>query len=288
MKSALVLEGGAKRGIYTAGVLDVLLENKIIVDGIFGVSAGAIHGCSYASLQKGRSIRYTQKYNDDYRFMSWRSFFKTGSVVDTHFSYHELPEKLDPFDNKTFMKQKLKFYAVCTNLKTGKAEYILCHDLFKQIDVIRASASMPLVSQIVHTNGKELLDGGIADSIPIEAAFHFGFDRNIVILTRPKDYRKKAVPLFVQWIIKHVYKKYPKFIQVIIHRPQMYNKQVEKILKLEKNKKILVIRPSKKINISRMERNINTIKKMYQLGRTDAKRMLPKIRDFLSVSLEKN
>ena len=281
MKSALVLEGGAKRGIYTAGVLDVLLENKIMVDGLLGVSAGAIHGCSYASLQKGRSIRYTKKYNNDYRFMSWRSLLLSGNMVDTKFSYHELPEKLDPFDNKTFMKQGLKFYAVCSNLKTGKAEYIRCYDLFKQIDTIRASASMPLVSQIVHTEGKDLLDGGITDSIPVQAAFRLGFDKNIVVLTRPKDYRKKPVPSFVQWIVKRVYKKYPKFIQAIIQRPKMYNAQVEKVLELEKRGKILVIRPSRKINISRMERNLDTILQMYHLGRTDAQKALPKIKAFL-------
>ena len=281
MKSALVLEGGAKRGIYTAGVLDVLLENKIMVDGLLGVSAGAIHGCSYASLQVGRSIRYTKKYNHDYRFMSWRSLLLSGNMVDTKFSYHELPEKLDPYDNETFMKQRLEFYAVCSNLKTGKAEYIRCWDMFKDIDVIRASASMPLVSQIVRTEGKDLLDGGITDSIPIEAAFRLGFDKNIVVLTRPKDYRKKSVPALVQWIVRHVYKKYPKFVQAIIQRPKMYNAQVEKVLELEKAKKILVIRPSRKINISRMERNWDTIYKMYHLGRTDAQRMLPQIKGFL-------
>ena len=281
MKSALVLEGGAKRGIYTAGVLDVLLENKIMVDGLLGVSSGVIHGCSYASLQVGRSIRYTKKYNDDYRFMSWRSLLLSGNMVDTKFSYHELPEKLDPYDNQTFMKQGLEFYAVCSNLKTGKPEYIRCHDLFKQIDVIRASSSMPLVSQIVHTDGKDLLDGGITDSIPIEAAFRLGFDKNIVVLTRPKDYRKKKLPLLIQWIVRHVYKKYPKFIQTIIHRPQMYNAQVDKVIELEKAKKILVIRPSRKINISRMEHNLDTIKQMYHLGRTDAQKALPKIKAFL-------
>lgn len=282
MKSALVLEGGAKRGIYTAGVLDVLLENKIMVDGLLGVSAGAIHGCSYGSLQIGRSIRYTKKYNDDYRFMSWRSLLLTGNMVDTKFSYHELPEKLDPFDNQAFMRQGLEFYAVCSNLKTGAPEYIRCRDLFEQIDVIRASASMPLVSKIVHTQGKALLDGGITDSIPVKAAFDLGFNKNIVVLTRPKDYRKKPLLWPIRWIVKRIYKKYPQFIQAIINRPQMYNEQVEEVLKLEKTKKILVIRPSRKINISRMERNLGTIQQMYNLGRTDAQRMLPKIKAFLN------
>ena len=146
MKTGLVLEGGAKRGIYTAGVLDVLLENNILTDGVIGVSAGAIHGCSYVALQKGRSIRYNMKYGNDYRFMSFKSWLKTGSVVDTQFCYHELPEKLDPFDNETFQKSGIQFYVTCSNLDSGKAEYILCRDMFAEIDYLRASASLPLVS----------------------------------------------------------------------------------------------------------------------------------------------
>lgn len=282
VKSALVLEGGAKRGIYTAGVLDVLLENEIIVNGIFGVSAGAIHGCSYASRQIGRSIRYTQKYNNDYRFMSWRSLLLTGNMVETKFSYHTLPEKLDPYDNATFMQQDMAFYAVCSNVKTGQPEYIQCRDMFKDIDVIRASASMPLVSQIVDVQGKKLLDGGITDSIPVDAAFQKGFNKNIVVLTRPKNYRKKSVNTLVKFLVKRIYRKYPKFVQAIIDRPQMYNVQVARVEELEKTGQILVIRPSRKINISRMERNLDVIKQMYHLGRTDAQKMLPQIQSFLS------
>ena len=181
MKTCLILEGGAKRGIYTAGVLDVWLENNIITDGVIGVSAGAIHGCGYVSRQIGRGIRYNLKYNDDYRFMSLKSWLKTGNMVDTEFAYHELPEKLDIFDNQTFKNSKTKFYVTCTNLKTGKAEYILCPDMSgKYMDYLRASASMPFVSKIVKIDGNLYLDGGIADSIPLKAAFDLGYNKNIV------------------------------------------------------------------------------------------------------------
>ena len=282
MKSALVLEGGAKRGIYTAGVLDVLLENKILTDAVFGVSAGAIHGCSYASLQHGRGIRYTLKYHDDYRFMSWRSFFKTGSVVDTQFCYHELPEKLDIYDNDTFKKQGIEFYAVASDLKTGQPDYLRCTDMFLDIDCLRASASMPFVSRIVHTRDKVLLDGGITDSIPIQASLDKGFDKNIVVLTRPLGYRKKPMPWLVKCLAKRVYKKYPKFIQAMFERYKMYNNQVDLVADLQKQGKIIVIRPSRFIKISRMENNLNTIKQMYELGRSDAQQMLSQIKAFLN------
>ncbi len=280
MKSCLVLEGGAKRGIYTAGVLDVLLENNIMTDGVIGVSAGAIHGCSYVSRQIGRSIRYNLKYNDDYRFMSLKSFFKTGNLVDTAFAYHELPDKLDPFDHQAFEANSCRFYTVCTNLETGKAEYFLCPSLRgDRIDYIRASASIPFLSRIVHIQDKLLLDGGIADSIPLQAAFNLGFDKNIVVQTRPLGYRKK--PFSFMWPTKIIYRKFPCFIQALQQRAAMYNAELDEISQLQKEKKIFVIRPSRLINIKRMETNPAIIKQMYELGRADASAALTALKDFL-------
>lgn len=278
MKTGLVLEGGAKRGIYTAGVLDVLLEHNILADGVVGVSAGAIHGCSYASLQAGRSIRYNMKYGNDYRFMSFKSWLKTGSVVDTEFCYHELPEKLDVFDNDAFMKSGVDFYAVCSNLETGSPEYILCRDMFAEIDVLRASASLPLVSKIVETKGLKLLDGGITDSIPLKAAQQLGFDRNIVVLTRPAGYRKKPAPL--QWLTAWVYRKYPRFVEAVRKRHDMYNAELEYVERQEKAGKILVLRPSRLIKVAKMEQNLNRVREMYELGRHDAEAVLDKIKDY--------
>ena len=279
MKVGLVLEGGAKRGIYTAGVLDVMLENNLLVDGVFGVSAGAIHGCSYASMQIGRSIRYNMKYGNDYRFMSFKSLFLSGNMVDTQFCYHDLPEKLDPYDNVAFMKSGIDFYAVCSNVETGKPEYIKCNDMFADIDYIRASASMPLVSQIVEVGCKKLLDGGIADSIPLQAAENHGFDKNIVVLTRPQGYRKKKASL--GWLIALVYRKYPNFVKAFTERHTMYNAELDYIEKQEKNGKILVIRPSRLIKISKMEQNLDIVREMYELGRSDALKMLDKIKKYI-------
>ena len=279
MRVGLVLEGGAKRGIYTAGVLDVMLEHNLLADGVFGVSAGAIHGCSYVSKQIGRSIRYNMKYGNDYRFMSFKSLFLTGNMVDTEFCYHDLPEKLDPYDNDAFMKSGIEFYAVCSNVESGKPEYIKCKDMFADIDYIRASASMPLVSQIVEVGGKKLLDGGIADSIPLKAAENHGFEKNIVVLTRPQGYRKKKASL--GWLIAWFYRKYPNFVKAFENRHKMYNDELDYIEKQEKAGKILVIRPSRLVKISKMEQNLDIVREMYDLGRSDALKMIDKIEKYM-------
>ena len=278
-KTGLVLEGGAKRGIYTAGVLDVFMENNIHFDAVIGVSAGAIHGCSYISEQVGRGIRYNLKYNNYYKFMSLRSWLLTGNVVDTQFAYHDLPEKLDVFDNQTFMSSNTKFYVTVSNIETGKAEYIHCQDMFADIDYLRASASMPFVSHIVELKDKKYLDGGITDSIPLQATRKLGYSKNIVIATRPQGYRKKAFKH--KWLAKLVYGKYPNFINAMINRHFMYNQELEDIEAESAKGNIILIRPSRYINISKMETNPDIIKEMYNLGRQDALDIIDKVKDFL-------
>ena len=285
MKTGLVLEGGAKRGIYTAGVLDVLLENGIVTDGVIGVSAGAIHGCSYVAKQIGRSIRYNLKYGNDYRFMSFRSWFLSGNLVDVDFCYHELPEKLDPFDNKTFMKVPTQFFVTCSNLQSGCAEYILCHDLMKEIDYLRASASLPLVSKIVSVGGKKYLDGGITDSIPLKAMQNLGYEKNIVVLTRPKGYQKKPIPCL--WPYRLIYHRYPQFVAAVKNRHLMYNQELDYVNREEKKGTTLVLRPSRLVKIGKMESNLERVKEMYELGREDALANLDKIKKFLVCSEKK-
>ena len=281
MKTALVLEGGAKRGIYTAGILDVLAENNITTDAVFGVSAGAIHGCTYVAGQIGRSIRYNMKYGNDPRFMSIRNWIKTGNVVDTDFCYYELPEVLDPFDHKSFEKSKITFYAVCSNVETGKAEYIHCKELRqgKGINYIRASASLPFFSKIVETDGKKLLDGGICDSIPLKASQNLGYEKNIVIMTRPQSYRKKKSNN--AWLAKLVYRKFPKFAEAIINRHTMYNNEVEYINSQKAFGKTLVLQPKEELDIGRMESDLAKVKNVYEIGRADAIANLEKIKEFL-------
>lgn len=278
MKTGLVLEGGAMRGLYTAGVLDILNENNIKVDGVIGVSAGVVHGVNYVSGQKGRSIRYTLKYRSDKRYMSVHSLLKTGNMVETEFCYHEIPEKLDPFDNEAFMNSGIEFYAVCSNVETGKAEYIKCEDLLRQIDVVRASASMPFVSQIVETEGFKLLDGGVCDSVPVKKFMEMGYDRIIVVLTKSKGYIPKPNKPFLS---KKKYSEYPKFVDALITRHLRYSENLRYVNEMEQNGEILVIRPSRTVNISRMEKNLARIWEMYDLGRDDAKEKINEVRAWL-------
>ena len=280
MKTGLILEGGAMRGIYTAGVLDAFLEQDIKVDGVIGVSAGAVHGCSYVSGQHGRSIRYYLKYMKDPRFMSFRSLLKTGNLVETEFCYHELPDKLDIFDRKAFEESPITFYVTCTNVETGKAEYIRM-DNMDEIDYMRASASMPLVSQIVEVGGMKLLDGGVADSVPLDAFRKLGYEKNIVVLTRQKGYRKKPSSMA---LAGRIYRKYPAFVEAMKERYQHYNDTMDEIDRLEEAGEILVIRPSSDPDIGRMDKRPEKVMSVYQLGYADAQAKMEAVREFLARS----
>lgn len=278
MKTGLVLEGGGVRGIYTAGVLDVFLEHGICFDGVIGVSAGAIHGCSYLSGQHGRSIRYYSNYCSDPRFMSFSSLIRTGDLVGVDFCYHEIPEKLDIYDNEAFKRNGVPFYAVCSNMETGKPEYLLLTDMNAQIDILRASASMPYVSRIVEIEGKKYLDGGSTDSIPVDAFRSMGYERNVVVLTRDISYRKKPE---LRFLAKLMYRKYPAFARVQADRYLHYNRQVERVLELEREGSIFVIRPSRVPAIGRMEKDPEKVRSLYSLGREDALRSMTAMQDWL-------
>lgn len=278
MKTGLVLEGGSVRGIYTAGVLDVFLENGISFDGVIGVSAGAIHGCSYLSGQHGRSIRYYMNYCNDPRFMSFSSLIKTGDLVGADFCYHEIPENLDVYDNEAFLRNGVPFYAVCSNVETGEPEYLRMTDMFKDIDILRASASMPYVSRMVEINGKWYLDGGSTDSIPVEAFRQMGYEKNVLVLTRDISYRKKPE---LRFLAKWMYRKYPAFAKAQADRYLAYNRTAERILELEKEGSVFVIRPSQPPAIGRMEKDPQKVKQLYDLGRKDALGTVEKMQDWL-------
>ena len=278
MKTGLVLEGGAMRGIYTAGVLDVFLEHEIHFDGVIGVSAGALHGCSFVSEQKGRSLRYFKKYRNDKHFMSWWSFLHTGEVVGKQFCYHDIPERLDPFDYEAFVKSDTDFYATCTNVETGKAEYIKITDMLSQVDAMRASASMPYVSKIVDYNGMKLLDGGCADSIPVEAFYKMGYERLVVVLTREAGFAKKPENAKMAEIRSH---KYPEFVQALQNRHVVYNHSLEVLKEMERAGKAFVIQPDKKLDISRMENDIEVIQQVYDLGGKDARIRMKALKDWM-------
>lgn len=278
-KIGLVLEGGGHRGIYTAGVLDTFAENKISFDGIMGVSAGCVHGASFLSGQIGRSIRYTTKYCDNSNYMGIGSLITTGNFFNEKFCYYDLPETLDPFDNDSFDKNQTQFFAVCTDVKTGSAIYHECETLKgEKIKWLQASASMPLVSKIIKIDDNLLLDGGIADSIPIKKMQELGFEKNIVILTQEAGYRKNPNSLLP--IIKLVYKKYPKLIEAIENRHIVYNQQLEFLEEQEKLGNVIIIGPSEKPTASRTEKDKEKILETYNLGKKDALSIIKNIIEY--------
>lgn len=233
MKTGLVMEGGAMRGMYTAGVTDVFMENNITFDGAIGVSAGAVFGCNFKSHQIGRTIRYNKKYCNDKRYRSFHSLITTGNLFNVPFCYDELPNKLDIFDKEAFSSSPMEFYATCTDVRTGMPTYHLCMNGDEQdLEWFRASASLPLVSKFVRIGDNILLDGGMADSIPLAYFQNIGYEKNVVILTRHLGYKKEKNKLLP--VIKLVYRKYPKFIKAVSERHINYNKTIEYILEEEK------------------------------------------------------
>lgn len=278
MKIGLVLEGGAMRGMYTAGVLDVFLDNNIKVDGIVGVSAGVLFGVNYLSNQKGRAIRYNKKYAKDKRYMGIRTLITTGNIINKEFAYYEVPFKLDVFDEKTYEKSDTEFYATVTNVDTGKPEYIRVKNVFEQMELLRATSAMPFVSRMVTLENKKYLDGGISDSIPIEKCKELGYDKVIVILTRPIEYRKTKSNAL---ITKLRYFNYPNLVETINTRYKNYNETIQKIIDMEDKQQIFVIRPSRDLHIKRIERDENKLQEMYDLGIQDCKKNLEKLNRYL-------
>lgn len=279
-KIGLVLEGGGHRGIYTAGILDVFAQNNISFDGIMGVSAGCIHGVSFLSGQIGRSVRYTTRFCNNPSYMSFKSLIKTGDFFNVDFCYYKLPETLDPFDNDAFDKNPTPFYAVCSDVKTGKAVYHKCDSVRgEKIKWIQASASMPLAAKIVKIDEGEFLDGGITDSIPIKKMQELGYSKNIVILTQEAGYRKKPNSLLP--LIKRVYKKYPELINAIQNRHIIYNQQLDYLEEQEKLGNVIIMRPSQKPQAGRIEKDKEKILSTYNLGRNDAEKLLETVKNFI-------
>ncbi|AUI66760.1 MULTISPECIES: patatin family protein [Glaesserella] len=279
MKIGLVLEGGAMRGLFTAGVLDVFMDEHIHIDGIVSVSAGALFGVNYPSKQPGRVLRYNLKYLNDPRFLGFKSFITTGNIVNKDFGFYEIPYTLDPFDNEAYKQANIDFYATLTNIETGEAEYHKITDPFAQMETLRATSAMPYVSNIVEVNGKKYLDGGIADSIPLAQCQALGYDKIIVILTRPLDYRKTPSS---PWLSKLFYRKYPKLVDALNNRHTNYNACVEDVIKQQQQGKIFVIRPSQTLAIKRIEKDPVKIQAMYDLGVADAKREMANLKAYLA------
>lgn len=278
MIPGLALEGGAMRGMYTAGVLDTFLDEGIGAEEIVGVSAGALFGANYVSGQKGRTIRYNKRFNRDRTYMGLIPLLLEGNLINTEYAYERVPHKLDPFDDEAFKASPSRFYAVATNLQTGRAEYMRVNSVFAQMDILRASGSMPFVSKPVELNGALYLDGGIADSIPYEWLLNRGVEKIVAVLTRDASYVDKPDKLLP---IRYYKRKYPALAESLLHLDTMYNNQLQELARLEQEGRVFVIRPSVPIGISRIERNPKKLQAVYELGQRDAAAAMDRLRDYL-------
>ena len=275
----LVLEGGAMRGLFTAGVIDVLMENGVDFPAFVGVSAGAAFGCNYKSRQIGRALRYNKRFCRDPRYCSFRSLFKTGDVFGAQFCYHEVPNTLDTFDVKAFDENPMAFYLVASDVETGTPFYKkIDHADDTAYEWIRASASMPIVSRVVELDGKKFLDGGVTDSIPL-AFMERQYDRNVVVLTRPRDYQKQ--PASKPWLYRLTLRKYPNMLRAVTERHLMYNEQRTHVFAQEKAGKAFVICPDKPLEVGRMEHDPEQLQKAYDTGRQTALRQLEALKRFM-------
>ncbi len=283
IKKGLVMEGGAMRGMFTSGVLDVFMENEIEFDGAIGVSAGATFGCNFKSRQIGRAIRYNKRYAHNWRYCSVRSLLSTGDLYGADFCYNRIPNELDIFDLATYRSNPMDFYCVASDCETGKPIYKKletcdAHDL----TWMRASASMPLASNIVEIDGYKLLDGGMTDSVPLPYFESIGYNRNVVILTQPREYRKKPSPLMP--LMSLALRKYPALVEAMRNRPESYNEQTSYVFNKAARGEIIVICPEAPLGISRTEHNTAKLQRVYDEGRRIAVSRLEEVKAFLGKS----
>lgn len=281
MKKGLVLEGGAMRGLFTAGVLDALLEEGIEFDGAVGVSAGAAFGCNFKSRQKGRVLRYNTRYCRDKRYCSFYSLLTTGDLYGAKFCYETLPNTLDPFDWERYEKNPMPFYAVLTEVASGEPTYFLCEgEKKRQMDIFRASASMPMVSRKVKISGKEYLDGGISDSIPLSFLEKEGYEKNLVILTQPRSYQKEKASALS--LIALVYGKKSGIYRAMATRHEMYNREKEYVFKREREGKAFVLSPKEPLPVGRLEKDPEKLSLAHKMGYDLAKEKIEEIRKFFA------
>lgn len=281
MKKGLVLEGGAMRGLFSAGVMDVLMENGIAPDGVIGVSAGAAFGCNMKSRQPGRVLRYNQKLAHDWRYASLRSLLTTGDYFGGEYAYHYVPRHVDYFDVDAFRENPMEFWAVCTNVGTGKAEYRQLKEVDDEcLEYIRASASMPIAARIVTVDGRKLLDGGIADSIPLRFFQGQGYACNLVVLTQPEGFVKTPnplMPLMRIWLRRH-----PRIVRALEQRHVMYNAELDYVREEEKKPNTLVLRPKGKLAIGHISHDPAEMQATYDQGRETALENLEKIKELFA------
>lgn len=284
MKRGLIMEGGAMRGMFTAGVIDVMMEHGITFDGAIGVSAGAVFGCNYKSGQPGRVIRYNTAYCTNPHYAGLHTLLRTGDIFGEQFCYHDIPDRLDPFDYRAYRENPMEFYIVATEVRTGEPVYRRVDECDREgLQWLRASASMPLVSNIIRIGDHEMLDGGVADSVPVQYFESLGYDRNVVILTRPMGYRKsknQTMPL-----VRAKLRKYPKMVEAMANRHERYNAAMDEILKQEKEGRLFIVRPPQAIGVGPVERDRSRLLAAYRMGRERMEQRMGGLREFLGARI---
>ena len=280
--TGLVLEGGAMRGLFSAGVIDEMMAAGVLPDGIIGVSAGAAFGCNMKSGQQGRAIRYNKRFARDSRYCSVRSLLFTGDLFGAAYAYHYVPEHLDIFDKQAFQQSPMAYYVVCTDVETGEAVYRqLTRVDYDGLEWMRASASMPLCSRIVRLDGRKLLDGGVADSIPLRAFQQMGYRRNIVVLTQPEGYRKRKLGLLP--LMRVAYRRYPAFVEAMARRHEMYNAQLDYVAAEEQAGRALVVRPPQALPIGHISHDPDEMERVYQIGRDTGRQKIAEMKQFFNL-----
>ncbi len=284
IKAALVLEGGALRGMYTSGVLDTFLKNNMEFECVAGVSAGALNAMSYISKQPGRSAKINLEYCDDPRYIGRKAFIKNKGIIGYDYLFGDISENKVPFDFKSFENTNQRFVIVTTNCEKAETEYLErsnCKDLFK---AAQASSSMPLASAMVEINNNHYLDGAVTTSIPVKWALEQGYEKIVVVLTRDKTYRKPMISNKMKKLYKLAYHKYPKLIEKLNTMPERYNKLQEELIDLEKEGKIFIIRPEKEVTVSRLEKDKTKLENLYKEGIAEAEKNLESLKNYLKIS----
>lgn len=284
IKAALVLEGGALRGMYTSGVLDTFLKNNMEFECVAGVSAGALNAMSYISKQPGRSAKINLEYCDDPRYIGRKAFIKNKGIIGYDYLFGDISENKVPFDYKSFENTNQRFIIVTTNCEKAETEYLEksnCNDLFK---AAQASSSMLLASAMVEINNNHYLDGAVTTSIPVKWALEQGYEKVVVVLTRDKTYRKPMLSNKMKKLYKLAYHKYPKLIEKLNTMPERYNKLQDEIIDLEKEGKIFIIRPEKEVTVSRLEKDKEKLENLYKEGIAETEKNLDALKEYLEIS----
>ncbi len=281
VQGALVLEGGALRGMFTAGVLDVLLEKGIEFSYVNGVSAGSLNGMNYISKQRERSRDINLQFVNDKRYLGARNIVSNGGIFNFHFLFGEISEQLYPFDAREFFLSQQRFEVVATNCRTGQAEYF---EKGKEAEIIKAAAascSMPILSSMIVLNEQRYLDGGVSDPIAYRRAMGQGYQKVVAVLTRQEGFRKPQISRALAVAYKRRYHRYPKLVSKLLKMPEHYNEMQREIAQLSAGKRMFLIRPSKPVTVARTEKDTKKLRELYEEGKREALARLPELMEYL-------